>query len=67
MSSVEFGCKCPLPLKVKDETFQYGFKGVYCEHQIEPCEPNPCLNNGSCYTKIDGTQYCQCNGFNFNK
>ncbi len=23
-----------------------GFNGTYCEHNQQPCQPNPCWNNG---------------------
>ena len=36
-----------------------GYRGDYCEATLDGCDPNPCLNGGSCF---DGAQsvYCMC-------
>ena len=42
-----------------------GYTGNFCEMQVEesatePCEPNPCLNNGSCLTVSSNERRCKC-------
>lgn len=40
-----------------------GFTGIQCEININECEPNPCLNGGTCQDLINGFM-CSCaNGF----
>uniref|UniRef100_A0A0L8GAC7 EGF-like domain-containing protein n=2 Tax=Octopus bimaculoides TaxID=37653 RepID=A0A0L8GAC7_OCTBM len=36
-----------------------GFKGPFCEINIDDCKPNPCLHNGTCTDLIDDF-YCYC-------
>lgn len=35
------------------------YRGVNCEHNINECENNPCLNQGSCFDTY-GSYTCQC-------
>jgi hypothetical protein len=35
------------------------YKGVNCEQNINECENNPCLNQGSCFDTY-GSYTCQC-------
>ena len=48
ISGVEFECVC-----------EPGWMGTLCE--INPCEPSPCENNGSC-SVIDNQPVCDCPG-----
>jgi len=41
-----------------------GYEGDRCEVDIDECDPNPCLNGGSCAEGVPGTFACACiNGF----
>jgi len=35
------------------------YRGMNCEHNINECENNPCLNQGSCFDTY-GSYTCQC-------
>lgn len=35
------------------------FKGSHCEHKINPCNSNPCLNGGAC-NHVNHTFSCTC-------
>ena len=39
--------------------FQFSYKGLNCEIDIDECEDNPCLNRGTCYN-IYGSYVCAC-------
>lgn len=36
-----------------------GFTGALCDEQINECEPNPCINDGTCHDKVNGFD-CEC-------
>lgn len=64
ISEIKYGCSCSLALKLPGEKIQIGYAGEYCETSVIPCSSNLCLNNQECYTFINGSQYCSCNGIN---
>jgi len=37
-----------------------GYEGDRCELDIDECDPNPCLNGGSCAEGVPGTYECTC-------
>jgi len=37
-----------------------GYEGDNCEVDINECDPNPCLNGGSCAEGVPGTYECTC-------
>ena len=37
-----------------------GWEGDDCDQQIDPCNPNPCQNSGSCNPTGDGGFTCNC-------
>ncbi|TKR93116.1 hypothetical protein L596_007632 [Steinernema carpocapsae] len=38
---------------------QPGYTGVFCEIDIDDCNPNPCLNGGTCTDKVNAFE-CSC-------
>uniref|UniRef100_M3XVL5 EGF-like domain-containing protein n=2 Tax=Mustela TaxID=9665 RepID=M3XVL5_MUSPF len=47
----QFVCLCP-PF----------YTGKFCHQHYNPCDPlsDPCRNNSTCLTLVDGTHYCVC-------
>ena len=43
-----FRCQCPS-----------GYTGSLCQHNIDNCKPNPCVNGGVCKDKLNGYD-CDC-------
>ncbi|XP_033117805.1 fibropellin-1-like [Anneissia japonica] len=43
-------CQCP-----------DGYAGLFCEIEVQPCDPNPCSNGGTCIEGLDGSSFtCSC-------
>lgn len=38
---------------------QKGYKGMYCDVNVDECESNPCLNGGTCIDAV-GQYFCSC-------
>ncbi len=49
VSVTEFTCDC-----------EPGFTGALCEVVIDQCDPNPCLNGGSCVQETFPSLRCEC-------
>ncbi|KAL0169366.1 hypothetical protein M9458_033962, partial [Cirrhinus mrigala] len=37
-----------------------GFTGIFCEIKPDVCEPNPCVNGGTCFDNAHGGIRCTC-------
>ncbi|XP_043479110.1 cubilin-like isoform X2 [Leptopilina heterotoma] len=44
-----FSCHC-----------QNGYMGILCNLAVDPCNPNPCRNNGVCKRTLSGGVTCEC-------
>ena len=54
------GAKCELDINSKPICVcEKGYKGEFCEININECESNPCMNNATCVDSIRG-HFCLC-------